>query len=112
MRREALRLDQERVEGDLHAPAVVGIEHELAPLLDERLGERLGEGPLRQREIDRLAAPLLLGLVLGEEGQLDPRAGPGMLGEVDGGLGLGLALRIGRQRRAPCGAPARARGGR
>ena len=33
------------------------------------------------------AAPLLLGLVLGDERQLDPGAGPGMVGEVDGGAG-------------------------
>ena len=76
LRREALRLDEERVERRLDAPAVVGIEHDRAPLLDERAGERLGEGPLRQREIDRLAASLLLGLVLGDEGQLHPARRP------------------------------------
>ena len=53
LRRELVRRDEQRIERDLDALAVVRIEHELAPLLDEGLGERLGEGPLRQREVDR-----------------------------------------------------------
>jgi hypothetical protein len=75
-----------------------GIEHERAALLDQRLRERLGEGPLRQGVVDRLAAALLLGLVLGNQRELDPGAGPGMRGEVDGGFRVRLRLRLGRQR--------------
>ena len=65
LRRELLRRDKERIERDLDALAVVRVEHQNAPLLDERARERLRERALRQGEIDRLAAAFLLGLVLG-----------------------------------------------
>jgi hypothetical protein len=81
--REGVGRDQERVEGDLHPAPVVGVEHQLAALFHERLREGLGEGPLRQGEVDGGAAPLLAGVVLGDERQLHPRPGPGMAGEVD-----------------------------
>ena len=104
-----VRLDEERVERDLHALAVVRIEDELAPLLDQGLGERLGEGPLRQGEVDRLAAALLARLVLGEKRELDPGAGPGMVGEVHDGAGRPRPRPAPGMASAICGAGTRLR---
>ena len=64
LRREVFRVDEKGIERELDALAVVRGENEVAPLLDQRLGKRIGEGALRQREVDGFAHSLLAGLVL------------------------------------------------
>ena len=55
LRRESLRRDRERVERGQHAVLGVGVERELAALLDQRARQRLGERPLRQPHLVRRA---------------------------------------------------------
>ena len=97
LRRVGFRRDQQRVERDLHALAVVWGKHELAPLLHQRLGEGIGEGALRQGEVDRFARRLLAGLVLGLEPDRHRRAGPGMVREIDRRLGVRRVLLVARE---------------
>ena len=59
-RDEALRRDGQRIERDQHVVLGVGIEREIAALLDQRARQRLGERPLRQPHLVRRARPSLL----------------------------------------------------
>jgi hypothetical protein len=95
LRGEALGRDHQRIEGRLHAPAVVGVEDDVAALLHEGAGQRLGEGAGGQRVLDGLAASFLLRLVAGHEGDLHPCPGPGVLGEIHVGARLLPGLGIG-----------------
>ena len=63
---ELFRRDGERVERDQHLVAGLGVEREIAPLLDDGAGERLDERPLRQPELMGGAGAFVLGLVAGE----------------------------------------------
>ncbi len=81
-----------------HQRLLVGVERENAPLFDQRAGDRLDEDALRQREIDRLAAAFVAGLVAGDKLHRDLGAGPRMRGQIVGGLpGAGAGARL-RQR--------------
>src|SRR5262249_54231612 len=73
-----------------------GIERKDAALFDQRARDRLGERPLGQAELDRRALALVAGLVAGGQDHGDVNAGPGMLGQILGGLPdavLGARLR-------------------
>ena len=50
LRHEPLRRDRERIERAQHRGLGVGVEREIAALLDQRARQRLGERPLRQLE--------------------------------------------------------------
>ena len=104
LRREALRGDAQGVERRLDAGAIlVGGGDEAAALLGERPGERLREDARRQHDLGGLRAALLAGLVAHHQGQFHPGAGPGIVGEVDERLGVGLAERVGGQRQPDLG---------
>ena len=101
-RHEFFRRDHERVEGLEHLRTRVGIERELAPLLDERACQRLGEGMRRQGEAHRFAGALEPGLVLGGEpkrhvgscprvgGKIEVSRAGGAPGRFDGGARLAI----------------------
>ena len=90
------RLDHQRVERRLHAPTVGDIKDQPAAHLDQRPGERLVEGALRQCHLARLGNALLAGIVARGQGHLHQSAGPGMFGEFERGLEVGLAADIAR----------------
>ena len=83
-RHEFFRRDHERVEGLEHLRTRVGIERELAPLLDERACQRLGEGMRRQGEAHRIAGALEPGLVLGGEPKRHVGSCPRVGGKIEG----------------------------
>ena len=58
-----LRRDGERIERGQHQRLGVGIERQIAALLDQRARQRLDEEALRQRHLARLAAAFVAGLV-------------------------------------------------
>ena len=62
----------ERVERVGDVGRRVGVEREAGALLDDGAGERVGEIPRRQVDLDRRAAPFLAGLVLGDQRHLAP----------------------------------------
>ena len=66
----------------------VGVAHQLLALLDHRLGQRLGEIPLRQHEFIRHALAHLPRLVAGDQRHEHFQSGPRMGGEVLGGLAV------------------------
>ena len=86
LRRETLRGDRERVERPHHAAPGIGVEREVAPLLDERLGERLEEAAFRQAELAGRAAAFIAGLVARGERHHHLRSRPRMIGELSRGL--------------------------
>ena len=89
---EALGRDGERVERRRHDIAAVRVERQDAPLLDQRAGERVVEGPRRQRDDAGIGgARLLAGGVLGEGVDLDLEPGIGMAFEAPVGAGGALA---------------------
>ena len=76
---------------------IVRRENEIAALFDERAGQRLGEGALRQGELDRIAQTLVAAFVLGRENHRHLRARPRTFGEIGGRLRLAEATAAGRQ---------------
>ena len=102
---ELLRLQRQRLEraGDLQA--VARVLDQLAPLLDDGAGQRLGEAPLGQHQLDGLAAAGLAGQVLGHQRQLHLHAGPGMVADLVEAGAFGrfriAARQPERQRRRP-----------
>ncbi len=61
--RKILRPGAQGIERRLHRPDLIGIENELAPLLDQRPRQRHGERPLRNDDVARLAQRLLAGII-------------------------------------------------
>ncbi len=116
---EALGRERERIERVEHGGLRIGVQSQDAALLDQRARHRLHERALRQAELERRARALVAGLVARGQRHGDIGAGPGMLGEVLGGLAhAGLGARLGqpqrevrriieRTRRLPVGARAR-----
>ena len=90
-RREQFRRDHQRVERGIDLRILVGVEREDAALLDQRARQRLGEQPLRQPHVERLALALIAGLVLGGQRQRDVGAGIGILAEILHGLADAVA---------------------
>ena len=87
---------RERVERGEHARLGIAVEREHAPLLNQRARHRLGERPLRQAELERRALAFVAGLVARGQDHRHVDAGPGMLGQILGGLSdavLGARLR-------------------
>ena len=76
---------------------MVGIEDEVAALLDERARERVVKGALRQRHFDGRARARLPRDADGGERHLHARARPRMFGKVGGGAGLADAVAARRQ---------------
>ena len=74
---ETVRLERDGVECTQHLGAVARILDQIAPLLDDRLGDRVVEAPLRQNELERLALADLAGLILSAQRQAHAHAGPG-----------------------------------
>ena len=89
--REQFRRDHQRIQRDMDLRALVGVERQDAALLDQRARQRLGEQPLGQPHVERLAAPLIAGLVLGRQGQRHIGAGIRILAEVLDGLADAVA---------------------
>ncbi len=86
--KHALRPNGEGLEQADHFIAVVGAHHELAAKFDQRLGQGLGEFPLRQLETLELAFPGLAGVITGENGHFNHEAGPRMGGQILYGLAV------------------------
>jgi hypothetical protein len=105
---EFARLDHQGIERGLNARPVIGVEHQPAPDLDQRAGQRLVEGALRQGHLARFAAAFLAGIVAGRQRHGDAGPGPWVLGQFQRGLDVGLAAGIARAR---AGAAARSAGG-
>ncbi len=85
--------DQHRVERGGDARAIgVGIEHEIAPLLDQGARQRIVEASLRQGQRDRLARPCLAGKVMRGENHRHMGAGPWMFGQIARRLRLADAI--------------------
>ena len=102
---EALRLRREGIERLGHQQPVARILHQPPALLDHGARQQLGEAPLGQRDLDRLALADLSGEVLGDQGELHLHAGPGMVADLVqavafGQLGIG-ARQVQRQHRRP-----------
>ena len=64
----------------------IGVEREIAALLDQRARQRLGEDALGQAERERLALALVAALVMGDQRHRHFGAGPGMIGQILDGL--------------------------
>ena len=73
LRREQFRRDHQRVERRIDLRILVGVERENAALFDQGARQRLGEQPLRQPHVERLAAAFVAGLVLGRRGSASRR---------------------------------------
>ena len=83
-----------------HVVLGVGVERQIAALLDQRARQRLGERPLRQPHLVRRRAALVAGLVARDERHRHVDAGPGMLGQILGGLaGAGAGARLRQHQR-------------
>ena len=74
-----------------------------APLLDQGAGHRLGERPLRQPQLERLALAFVAGLVTSDERHHRRGAGPRILGQVLAGLADAVAGARLRQRQREIG---------
>lgn len=83
--------DHQRIERDQHQRLLVGVEREIAALLDQRARQRLHEQPFRQPHVERLAAPLVSGFVLRGQRQRDVGAGIGIFAEILDGLADAVA---------------------
>jgi hypothetical protein len=88
---EQFRRDHQRVQRVIDLAVLIGVERQNAALLDQRPRQGLGEQPLRQSQVERLAASLIAGLVLGRQGQRDVGAGIGILAEILDGLADAVA---------------------
>ena len=64
LRREQFRRDHQRIERGIDLRILVGVERQNAALLDQSARQRLGEQPLRQPHVERLALAFIAGLVL------------------------------------------------
>ena len=60
----------------MHERPRIGVEREIAPLLDQRARQRLGENALRQAERERLALADVAAFVMGDERHRHFGAGP------------------------------------
>ena len=89
--REQFRRDHQRVERGIDLRVLVGVERQDAALLDQRPRQRLGEQPLRQAHVERLALALIAGLVFRRQGQGDVGAGIGIFAEILDGLADAVA---------------------
>ena len=89
--REQFRRDHQRVERRIDLRILIGVERQDAALLDQRPRQRLGEQPLRQPHVERLAAALIAGLVLCRQRQRDVGAGIRILAEILDGLADAIA---------------------
>ena len=89
--REQFRRDHQRVERRIDLAVLIGVERQNAALLDQRARQRLGEQPLRQPHVERLALALIAGLVLGRQRQRDVGAGIGVFAEILDGLADAVA---------------------
>ena len=85
LRDEPLRRDRQRIERHQHMVLGVGVEREIAALLDQRARQRLGERPLRQPHLLRRRAAFVVALVAGDQRHRHVDAGPRMLGQILGG---------------------------
>ena len=86
LRREFLGRNRERIERSEQARLRFSVERKDAALLDQRARQRLDEHALGQLELERGARAFIAGLVTRGQSQHDLRAGPGMIGQVLGGL--------------------------
>ena len=71
-------------------PSEPRLADEFLALLDHRLGERLGEGALRQHELIRLALALCSAWSRAIRVMRHPQPGPGMRGEILRGAAVDL----------------------
>ncbi len=81
-----VRRKRQGIEGIGDVAGIVGVERKLAALLDNRAGEGIVEPSSRQRDDGRCAAAFLAGVVMGHQSQENIAPGPGMGGQVAGGL--------------------------
>ena len=91
LRREQFRRDHQRVERGIDLRILVGVERQDAALLDQGPRQRLGEQPLRQPHVERLALALIAGLVLRRQRQRHVGAGIGVFAEILHGLADAVA---------------------
>ncbi len=103
LQRELLGRDGERIERGEHDRLLLGVERQVAALLDQRARHRLGEDALRQLDVGRLAAAFVAGLVARDQRHLHVGAGPGVLGEILSGLRVAGARARLRQRQREIG---------
>src|SRR5712691_363935 len=85
-RRELLGRDHQRAQRLLDILAGVGVEREVAALLDQRAGKELAERPFGQANLARLAHAFVAAFVARDERQNRADARPRVLGQVAGGL--------------------------
>src|SRR5579863_4102591 len=109
-----LRRDEQGVERGRDAAAVViGIKVQVAALLDQGLGERIAESPLRQRHFDGLARSFFAGDIGRAQRHHHFGAGPGVLGKIARRLGFAGSRDARRQLQSHAGRlDQRASGGR
>ena len=101
---ETLGRQGERIERGQDACLGIGIERQYPALLDQRSRHRFRERPFRQTEFERRTLAFIIGLVARGENHRDVGPGPGVLGQVFGGLSdrvLGARLRQ-HQRKVGC----------
>ena len=94
--REFFRRHGQRIERGEDERPRARIEREIAPLLDQRPRQRLGENALGQAERERLALAFVAAFVAGDQRHHHFGAGPGMVGQILDGLPdavLGARLR-------------------
>ncbi len=84
--REFFRRHRQRVERGGDERAGAGIKRKIAPLLDQRARQRLGENAFGKAERERFAFAFVAGFVAGDKRHRHFGAGPGMVGEVLDGL--------------------------
>ena len=114
---EFVRRQSERIERGEHPLARIGVERQIAALLDQRPRQRLAENALRQAERERLALADVAAVVMGDERHRHFGAGPRVIGQILDRLPdalLGARLRqdqreigrtVQRMGASPCGAP-------
>ena len=94
-RRKTLRRNGERIERGQHQRFRFGVQRQNTPLLDQRAGQGLDENTLRQRQLVRLAAAFVAGLVSCGQCHDHLGAGPRMFGKIVRGLrGAGTGTRL------------------
>jgi hypothetical protein len=86
IRHEQFGCNHQRFQRLTDLRTLIGIERESAALLDQRPRQGLGEETFGQAHIERLAASLVAGLILGRQRERDVGAGIGILAEVLDGL--------------------------
>ena len=90
--RELVRRDHHRVERGEDAATAGGVEDQVAALLDQRLGHRLGERALRQRDVEADAFAFLAQFVARHQRHLDASTGPGMHREIGRRASFAVAI--------------------